>query len=190
MNALLYWDDYTSKINEELRVIRTGFLKNVQPDRRIYYFRLYINSYINRSKKYSTQHRCIILKMPVFRTVCHSVILGDIYAAKLITRRSLVQIQPPQPNLNGTIDTKVVPFFYTHKIPKIRTFCYEKKHLKNGFPFLWRAENKQRNEWVRATKRMSKGCIFLLWLHFFRFAVSLVKKAFLYRKKSAVIWQA
>ena len=49
-------------------------------------------------------------------------------------------------NLNGTIDTKVVPFFYTHKIPKIRTFCYEKKHLKNGFPFLWRAENKQRNE--------------------------------------------
>lgn len=50
------------------------------------------------------------------------------------------------PNLNGTIDTKVVPFFYTHKIPKIRTFCYEKKHLKNGFPFLWRAENKQRNE--------------------------------------------
>lgn len=26
---------------------------------------------------------------------------------------------------------------------------------------------------------------FLLWLHFFRFAVSLVKKAFLYRKKSA-----
>ena len=79
----------------------------------------------------------------------------------LITRRSSVQIWLPQPNLNGTIDTKVVPFFYTHKIPKIRTFCYEKKHLKNGFPFLWRAENKQRNEWVRATKRMSKGCIFL-----------------------------
>lgn len=52
----------------------------------------------------------------------------------------------PQPNLNGTIDTKVVPFFCTHKMPKIRTFCYEKKHLKNGFPFLWRAENKQRNE--------------------------------------------
>ena len=103
----------------------------------------------------------------------------------LITRRSSVQIWLPQPNLNGTIDTKVVPFFYTHKMPKIRTFCYEKKHLKNGFPFLWRAENKQRNEWVRATKRMSKGCIFLLWLHFFRFAVSLVKKAFLYRKKSA-----
>jgi len=64
----------------------------------------------------------------------------------LITRRSSVQIWLPQPNLNGTIDTKVVPFFYTHKIPKIRTFCYEKKHLKNGFPFLWRAENKQRNE--------------------------------------------
>ena len=101
----------------------------------------------------------------------------------LITRRSSVQIWLPQPNLNGTIDTKVVPFFYTHKMLKIRTFCYEKKHLKNGFPFLWRAEIKQRNEWVRATKRMSKGCIFLLWLHFFRFAVSLVKKAFLYRKK-------
>ena len=101
----------------------------------------------------------------------------------LITRRSSVQIWLPQPNLNGTIDTKVVPFFYTHKMLKIRTVCYEKKHLKNGFPFLWRAENKQRNEWVRATKRMSKGCIFLLWLHFFRFAVSLVKKAFLWSKK-------
>lgn len=46
-------------------------------------------------------------------------------------------------------------------MPKIRTFCYEKKHPENGFPFLWRAEIKQRNERVRATKRISKGCIFL-----------------------------
>lgn len=57
-----------------------------------------------------------------------------------------VRIPNSPPNLNGTIDTKVVPFFYTHKMMKIRTFCYEKKHLENGFPFLWRAEIKQRNE--------------------------------------------
>ena len=77
------------------------------------------------------------------------------------THLKLYQNKRSLANFNGTIDTKVVPFFCTHKMPKIRTFCYEKKHLKNGFPFLWRAENKQRNEWVRATKRMSKGCIFL-----------------------------
>ena len=66
--------------------------------------------------------------------------------AWLQNRVPRVQVLLPLPNLNGTIDTKVVPFFYTHKMPKIRTFCYEKKHLKNGFPFLWRAEIKQRNE--------------------------------------------
>lgn len=62
------------------------------------------------------------------------------------THPKLYQNKRSLANLNGTIDTKVVPFFYTHKIPKIRTFCYEKKHLENGFPFLWRAEIKQRNE--------------------------------------------
>ena len=62
------------------------------------------------------------------------------------TNLKLYQNKRSLANFNGTIDTKVVPFFCTHKMPKIRTFCYEKKHLKNGFPFLWRAENKQRNE--------------------------------------------
>ncbi len=40
---------------------------------------------------------------------------------------SLVQIQPPQPYQNATIDTKIVAFFILPKTPKLRSIQNSKK---------------------------------------------------------------